>query len=671
MVLSCTTTLAVALAFPPQDLLSVKGSRKPLRGTVTVQTNERVVFNPYFSTHPQMTWGIREFPAAKVKQVRPDVPPREQFWVRLDEHKGSADQLVELAGFCKKHRLKQERLIALEWALRSNPEHIAALAAYSTHKAKAFLRKDPIANKQLRAELDAFLSMEDADARHAKARAIIKKYDLFWSEAYFARAWRSHRQPKGLTNERPLTLRGNIVKGVYTLYVPEDYDPFTPTPLVVGLHGGGRGGKDGKKVVGNGRSAMSLYRYTAGPRGYIIVCPTAISAPWSAGPNDPWIRAMLDEVEVLFNIDKHRVYLTGHSMGGFGSWYFGPKYCDRWAAIGPTAGSGANGLKKLRDTKTFCYVYHGGNDSVVPPGGSRAAAKRMLDSGNDFIYTELPDSGHGLPRSVLTEMFRFFGRKRLAVKNRVQARPRSTFLQKESKDEIRFFGRLLPKRSGSAGPSTKSLLKTLAEGGGAGERAAAELAKQQDPKLMAPLLKILKRKQTPADGRALAAQVLGHLGDPKALPALASTTLEPKPMLPLVHEAVAAIARIEDPRRSDMILKALANLCTFFEGHIVGSRMNYSDWNVIVPEMTFALQILSKHQLVPADIGTRLDETVVKRVLLRQLTIRASRRAGQDTSRARDPLLQITRKLLRGSDDDLARTALAALEKRYGAERSR
>ena len=71
------------------------------------------------------------------------------------------------------------------------------------------------------------------------------------------------------------------------------------------------------------------------------------------------------------------------------------------------------------------------------------------------------------------------------------------------------------------------------------------------------------------------------------------------------------------------------------------------------------------------DIGARLDETVVKRVLLRRLTIRASRRAGQDTARARGPLLRITRKLLGGSDNDVARTALAALEKRYGPERSR
>ncbi|MEE9127835.1 MAG: hypothetical protein V3U11_11910, partial [Planctomycetota bacterium] len=350
MVLSCTTALAVALAFPPQDLLSVKGSRKPLRGTVTVQTKERVVFNPFFSTHPQMTWGVQEFPAAKVKQVRPDVPPRQQFWVRLEKDKGSPDRLCQLAAFCKKHRLKQQRLMALEWALRANPEHAAALAAYSTHKAKVFLRRDPIANKQLREELDAFLKIEDANATLAKAKEIIKTHDLSWSEAFFARAWRSHRQPKGLTNDRPLTLRGNVIKGLYTLYVPEGYDPFTPTPLVVGLHGGGRGGKDGKKVVGNGHSAMSFYRYSAGAQGYIVVCPTALMAPWAARPNDPWIRALLDEVEALFNIDRHRVYLTGHSMGGYGSWHFGPKYCERWAAIGPTAGGGSNGLKKLRDT---------------------------------------------------------------------------------------------------------------------------------------------------------------------------------------------------------------------------------------------------------------------------------------------------------------------------------
>jgi len=664
MVLSCTTALAVTLALAPQDLLTVKGSRRPLRGTVTVNTSERVVFNPYFSTHPQMKWGVQVFPATKVKQVVPDVPPREQFWVRLPKDKSSPDRLCELAEFCKKHRLRQERLMALEWALRVDPSHGPALAAYSTHKAKAFLQTDPIANKELRAELDAFLKIEDVAARTTKATEIIKKHNLPWSESYFARAWRSHKQAKGVTNDRPLTLRGNVVKGVYTLFVPKDYDPFTPTPLLVGLHGGGRGGKDGKKVVGNGRSAMNFYRYSAGGQGYIVVCPSALQAPWSATPNDAFMRALLDEVEALFNVDKHRVYLTGHSMGGYGSWHFGPKYCERWAAFGPCAGGGSNGLKKLRDTKTFVYIYHGGNDNVVGPHDSRSAAKRLLDGGNDFIYTEIPDSGHGLPDSVLKEMLLFFGRKRLAVKKRIQVRPRSSFLQKESRDEIKFFGRLLPKKSGSAGPSIKSLLKTLAEGGGAGERAAVELANRQDPKLVAQLMKILKRKQTAVDGRALAARVLGRLGDPKALPALTNATLEPKPELSIVHEAVDAIARIKDPRRADMILKAVANLCTFFETHIAGSRMNYSDWNVLLPEMTFALGLLQKHKLVPADIGQRLDETVVKRVLLPRLTIRTSPRAGQDTRRARDPLLAITRALLATSNDDTARAALAALKKR-------
>ena len=130
-------------------------------------------------------------------------------------------------------------------------------------------------------------------------------------------------------------------------------------------------------------------------------------------------------------------------MGGYGTWHFGPKYCERWAAIGPTAGGGSNGLKKLRDTNTFVYLYHGGHDPRVAPGDSRSAARRMLSGGNDFIYTEIPDSGHSLPDSVVEEMFAFFDRKRLTIRKRVQARPRSSFDGRQSRDEIEFFGKLL------------------------------------------------------------------------------------------------------------------------------------------------------------------------------------------------------------------------------------
>ena len=129
-------------------------------------------------------------------------------------------------------------------------------------------------------------------------------------------------------------------------------------------------------------------------------------------------------------------------MGGYGTWHFGPKYCERFAAIGPMCGGGSNGLKKLRDTNTFVYLYHGGDDTRVRPGNAQATAKRMLKAGNDFVYTQLPNVGHGCPSSVVAEMFEFFARKRLTIKKRVQARTRSSFSTRQTREEIQFFGKL-------------------------------------------------------------------------------------------------------------------------------------------------------------------------------------------------------------------------------------
>ncbi|MFQ5506646.1 MAG: HEAT repeat domain-containing protein, partial [Planctomycetota bacterium] len=603
-----------------QDLLYLKGRKKPLRGSVVQLGDGQVRFNPFFSTHRDMVWGTEDFPGSKVRETRPDLPPREELWVRLAKHKGSAKELVELAGFCRKERLGQEAAIALEWALRADPEHEEALKAYGRLEGRRFVRGDPIANPALGSELSDWLEEQDGAERSAAAAAIRKKYGLSWSATYFARVVRSSKLAKGLTENRPLTMRGDTVKGVYTIYVPGSYNPFTAMPLLVGLHGGGRGGKDGNKVVGSGPSAMNFYRSSGERLGYIVVCPTAIRAPWSAAPNDALLQAVLDEVKALYNIDENRIDLTGHSMGGFGSWHFGPRYCELWAGIGPMSGGGSQGLARLRKTRTFVYLYHGADDNVVGPGDSRSAAKRMLSGGNDFVYTELPSSGHGLPRSIVDEMLRFFARKRRAVKKRAQARVLSSFAAKESRKEIKFFGRLLPARS-SKGPGTKALLKTLANGGGSGERVAEQLGELGDAKLVPSLIRILRRKKNPADGRALAARVLGRLGSPKALEALGQAAREPQ--LRLYHEAVAAIGAIPDRRQGGLILGGIAGLCAYFESRMIGSsRMSYSDWDVILPEIAFGLAKLAG--LEARDKAKRLASSVVKKVLLPEITVPVS-----------------------------------------------
>lgn len=439
------TTIALLLVSGTtvaQDILRLEGMRKALRGSVTSRTADKLVFNPYFSTHAAMNWGVVEYAVTKVKSVRPDIPPREDFWIRMAKHRKSADELCELAKFCKKYRLKNERLLALEAALRLDPTHAVASRDYGQFKAKKFLQHDPVANKQLATAMRALLRIEDAKARSEMAKKLIRKYGLSQKTRYFQRAYRSSKQPKGTTRERSVVLRKDQLSFKYTLFVPDSYDPFQASPLLIALHGGGKGPNG---LVGSGDLALTLYSREIRNRDYIVVCPTAQAAPWAERINDRLLMNLLDEIRALFNIDENRIYLTGHSMGGYGTWHFGPKYCDTWAAIGPMSGGGSNGLKRLRDTGTFVYLFHGGNDMRVPPTDSRAAAARLLRGENDFVYTELPDTGHGLPESVVAEMFRFFDRRRLSIKKRWQVRKRSSFHRKESKDEQKYFGRLKPK----------------------------------------------------------------------------------------------------------------------------------------------------------------------------------------------------------------------------------
>jgi hypothetical protein len=154
-----------------------------------------------------------------------------------------------------------------------------------------------------------------------------------------------------------------------------------------------------------------------------VVCPTN-RRPY--GYNwENWGR--LDALEVFniakskFNIDTSRVYLTGHSMGGHGTWQLGINYADKFAAVGPSAGwisiwsyrikptTDSSETKKmlLRSTKqsdTYAfstnlkqdgvYIIQGDADDNVPPQQSRSMVENLSKFHKDFIYYEQPGAGH-------------------------------------------------------------------------------------------------------------------------------------------------------------------------------------------------------------------------------------------------------------------------------------
>jgi predicted peptidase len=180
----------------------------------------------------------------------------------------------------------------------------------------------------------------------------------------------------------------------YVLFVPHGYKGDTAFPLILFLHGAGEreGGKKGPVEVGLGPAIKKDEKKFA----FFALFPRCNAAPnnWQAdGPDAQRALAMLKEVEKDYKIDPKRIYLTGLSMGGYGTWGLAAKYPDRWAAIVPICGRGdPASAAKIKDIP--CWAFHGDKDPAVKVEGSREIIKAMKDAGGNPKYTEYPGVGH-------------------------------------------------------------------------------------------------------------------------------------------------------------------------------------------------------------------------------------------------------------------------------------
>ena len=121
----------------------------------------------------------------------------------------------------------------------------------------------------------------------------------------------------------------------YAMYIPANYSPSTPVPLILALHFGVRGGD----AAGAGGDAVQIL---IGPAlaelGAIILAPDSVRGNWSSPENERAVNALLDMVLAHYSIDKKKVAVTGFSMGGAGSWHFAEKFPERFSAAIPVAG---------------------------------------------------------------------------------------------------------------------------------------------------------------------------------------------------------------------------------------------------------------------------------------------------------------------------------------------
>ncbi len=190
--------------------------------------------------------------------------------------------------------------------------------------------------------------------------------------------------------QSPDFLRRPISKKVecqYLLHLPANYSAAARWPLILHLHGAGERGEDLEKVRGFGLARV-CERDPAFP--FVVVSPQCPA-------DDFWrtdvLLGLLDEIEERYAVDLDRVYVTGASMGGYGTWALGAHEPERFAAIAPVCGRAA-GLWAWNLIALPTWVFHGAFDPIVPIEESQRMVDALTKLGNPVKFTVYPRGLH-------------------------------------------------------------------------------------------------------------------------------------------------------------------------------------------------------------------------------------------------------------------------------------
>jgi pimeloyl-ACP methyl ester carboxylesterase len=207
----------------------------------------------------------------------------------------------------------------------------------------------------------------------------MKKYCLFIVLAALCNTYTLNAQQ---------TIQTFVQQTHYLLYLPEHYGDDTSArwPLVLFLHGSGEVGDSLDWVTRNGPPKLAK----AGKKfPFILVSPQSPVYKWQTN----YLMDLLSELKKTYRVDKQRVYLTGLSMGGFGTWAMAVEYPDEFAAILPLSGGGDTAqVWKLRYLPVWCF--HGLKDNVVPPSSSIDMIRAVKQYNSGAKLTIYPDAGH-------------------------------------------------------------------------------------------------------------------------------------------------------------------------------------------------------------------------------------------------------------------------------------
>jgi predicted peptidase len=182
----------------------------------------------------------------------------------------------------------------------------------------------------------------------------------------------------------------------YLLSLPRGYDraPSRRWPLVLFLHGAGERGDDLQLVKKHGIPRVTEERRVPGFEDlpFISISPQCPTESWWARETLA-LSALLDEIEGTYRVDPDRIYVTGLSMGGFGTFALAAAEPDRFAALAPICGGGSR-TDARHIAHIPLWVFHGAKDQTVPLFSSAEMVEAIALRGGSPRFTVYPDATH-------------------------------------------------------------------------------------------------------------------------------------------------------------------------------------------------------------------------------------------------------------------------------------
>jgi predicted peptidase len=176
----------------------------------------------------------------------------------------------------------------------------------------------------------------------------------------------------------------------YILYYPAGFGDISRQkwPLILFLHGAGERGQDIEKVKTQGLPAYLQKKDIPFIVGY-PQCPDR--QYWSVELLNSWLNEVMEEVKG--QVDERKIYLTGISMGGYGTWHWAAATPNRFAAIAPVCGGG-DPAQAFRLKDLPIWAFHGAKDYIVPLSESVEMVEAVEKMGGHVKLTIYPDAAH-------------------------------------------------------------------------------------------------------------------------------------------------------------------------------------------------------------------------------------------------------------------------------------